>query len=91
MPVQAARRFTVSGRVQGVWFRDSTRREALKLGISGYAINLEDGTVEVLACGSPGALNALADWLQEGPPMASVTHVAESEADVEALDGFTVG
>ncbi len=42
-----ARRFTVQGRVQGVWFRDSTRREAERLGITGYAINLPDGNVEV--------------------------------------------
>ena len=91
MPVQAARRFTVSGRVQGVWFRESTRREALRLGITGYAINLDDGTVEVLACGSPEALDALGAWLHEGPPMASVAHVADSVADFEVLDGFSTG
>ena len=48
-----ARLFTVHGRVQGVWFRDSTRREAERLAIAGHAINLPDGKVEVLACGSP--------------------------------------
>jgi acylphosphatase len=47
-----ARLFTVHGRVQGVWFRDSTRREAERLGVQGHAINRPDGTVEVLAYGS---------------------------------------
>ena len=91
MPAQEARRFTVSGRVQGVWFRDSTRREALQLGITGYAINRDDGTVEVLACGSPEALDALGTWLHDGPPLAAVTRVAENPADFETLDGFRVG
>ena len=54
-----ARLFTVYGRVQGVWFRDSTRREAERLLITGHAINLPDGNVEVLACGSTAAL---ASW-----------------------------
>jgi len=55
--------YTISGRVQGVWFRDSTRREALKLGITGYAKNLANGDVEVLAEGDgegqlgPGAFS----------------------------------
>jgi len=55
-----ARLFTVHGRVQGVWFRDSTRREARRLGISGHAINLSNGSVEVLAVGPDVALQELA-------------------------------
>lgn len=70
-----ARLFTVQGRVQGVWFRDSTRREAERLGITGYAINLPDGNVEVMAWGAPAALAGLEAWLQEGPPLASVSSV----------------
>ena len=50
-----ARRYTVHGRVQGVFFRDSTRRQAERLGVSGHAINRPDGTVEVLAAGSASA------------------------------------
>ena len=65
-----ARLFTVHGRVQGVWFRDSTRREAERLAITGYAINLPDGNVEVLAWGTPEALRELEAWLQQGPPLA---------------------
>lgn len=74
-----ARRFTVQGRVQGVWFRDSTRREAERLGITGYAINLPDGNVDILAWGSPDALEALEAWLHTGPPLANVSAVIASE------------
>ena len=87
----AARRFTITGRVQGVFFRDSTRRVANSLGITGYAINLTDGNVEVLACGTPDALQELATWLQEGPPMASVSHVFAEQADWQEFDGFRIG
>lgn len=86
-----ARLFTVHGRVQGVWFRDSTRREATRLGVAGYAINLPDGNVEVLACGASNALDELADWLQSGPPMASVTRVDMRDADTDQADGFRIG
>lgn len=86
-----ARLFTVHGRVQGVWFRDSTRREAERLGLAGYAINLPDGTVEVLACGASNALDELADWLQSGPPMASVTRVDVRDSDAGESDGFRIG
>ena len=86
-----ARVFTVHGRVQGVWFRDSTRREAERLGISGYAINLADGNVEVLACGRASALDELQAWLHEGPPMARVTKVDVAAADAAGATGFRIG
>ena len=86
-----ARLFTVHGRVQGVWFRDSTRREAKRLGIAGYAINLPDGTVEVLACGAGHALDELAKWLQSGPPMASVTRVDVRDSGADETGGFRIG
>jgi len=87
----AARRFTIEGRVQGVFFRDSTRRVANSLGITGYAINLSDGNVEVLACGPPAALQELATWLERGPPMARVSHVHAEEAEWQECDGFRTG
>lgn len=87
----AARLFTVHGRVQGVWFRESTRREAMQLGIAGHAINLPEGTVEVLAVGSPEALRALETWLHSGPPMARVTKVDVAHASVPDVAGFTTG
>ena len=86
-----ARRFTVHGRVQGVWFRESTRREAVQLGIAGHAINLPEGTVEVLAVGAPEALRLLEDWLHSGPPMARVTKVDVAHAEVAEVAGFTTG
>jgi len=85
-----ARRFTISGRVQGVWFRDSTRREAQSLGLHGHAINLDNGDVEVLACGSRDALDALAEWLWQGPPLAKVSNVQQSPADYLESQDFRI-
>jgi acylphosphatase len=86
-----ARRFIVSGRVQGVWFRDSTRRMALDLGITGHALNLDNGNVEVLACGSGEKLQQLRNWLHEGPPLAAVAQVDEAEVPHQELADFRVG
>ena len=85
------RQFKVSGRVQGVFFRVSTRDVAVRLLITGHAINLPDGRVEVLACGEPDALNKLESWLHEGPPMASVSKIECSDVDCEVPQRFTVG
>ena len=68
-----ARRCIVAGRVQGVFFRGSARKEALDLGITGRARNLSDGTVEVIMCGPEGKLDAFCRWLEHGPPTARVT------------------
>lgn len=81
-------RFLVEGRVQGVFFRASTREQALALGIAGHAKNLDDGRVEVLAGGSDDALEALAQWLQQGPPAARVTAVAREDLPDQVLRGF---
>lgn len=86
-------RCRVSGRVQGVWFRASTQREARRLGISGRAVNLGDGSVEVIACGDPRAVAALQNWLWRGPDQARVTSVeCESVlAPAEPYLDFTTG
>jgi len=87
-----AARFLVSGRVQGVFFRASTRERALALGLRGHALNLPDGRVEVLAGGDAEAIEALAVWLRHGPPMAAVERVERSDADADDLgDGFRTG
>ncbi|MGB5256325.1 MAG: acylphosphatase [Woeseiaceae bacterium] len=86
-----ARIIRVKGRVQGVWFRDSTRREAELLGITGHAINLDNGDVEVFACGSQEALDTLCDWLKQGPPLARVTAVEQRDAEYRELAGFRIG
>lgn len=81
-------RFMVRGRVQGVFFRASTREQALKLGLHGYAKNLEDGSVEVLARGPEQALDALQDWLGQGPPSASVGSVVREAMADQPMRGF---
>ena len=65
-------RCIVSGRVQGVFYRDSTRRKAVELGLVGTVRNLPDGSVEVVAEGPVGALEALLQWCRMGPPAAEV-------------------
>ncbi len=89
--MQHCRRYYVSGRVQGVFFRDSTRRQARILGLSGWARNLPDGRVEVLACGEEQALAAMERWLWEGPPQAQVTDVVGGEVQCDVPAGFTIG
>ena len=80
-----ARRCFVSGRVQGVYYRASTRDRARALGITGYARNLADGRVEVLACGEPQAVETLCRWLWQGSPASQVTTVEVSEVAVASL------
>lgn len=89
--MSAARRFTVRGRVQGVFFRESTRRVAESLGITGHAINLPNGDVEVLACGDPASLDQLAEYLKEGPAMAVVTGVSSESVEFAEYARFTTG
>ena len=76
----AAVRFLVEGRVQGVFFRASTREQALGLGLSGHARNLADGRVEVVAVGGAQAIETLAQWLAQGPPLARVDKVSREDA-----------
>jgi acylphosphatase len=84
-------RALVSGRVQGVFFRESTRRQALALAIQGRAINLSDGRVEVTACGDSAAIERLIAWLHVGPEYASVSQVVVEELPQQSLSGFTTG
>ncbi len=87
----AAARFLVRGKVQGVFFRASAREQAVKLGLRGYAKNLFDGRVEVLAAGDADRIETLAQWLRHGPPMAQVYAVERSDiGDAPPLDGFEI-
>jgi acylphosphatase len=81
------RGWRISGSVQGVFFRASTRRQAESLGLTGYAVNLPDGRVEIAASGAAAALDRLHDWLQHGPPAARVDQVEVFEVDPAALRG----
>lgn len=87
----AAARFLVSGKVQGVFFRASTRERALDLGLSGRATNLPDSRVEVIAEGDADALDALEAWLRHGPPSARVDGVTRSDWDGPVNAGFVTG
>ncbi|OOG61301.1 acylphosphatase [Rhodanobacter sp. B04] len=86
-----AAKFIVSGRVQGVFYRASTRDQALRLGLTGHAKNLPDGRVEVLASGTAEALDALERWLRQGPPAAKVDAVSRAEMPAQELRGFHTG
>jgi acylphosphatase len=70
-----ARRVLVSGRVQGVWFRESTRRRATELALRGWVRNLADGRVEALFEGEADAVEAAVQFVREGPPLARVSAV----------------
>jgi acylphosphatase len=76
-----SRRFRVTGRVQGVYFRQSTRAQAERLALFGYARNLPDGSVEVLAHGKIEAIQELERWLSQGPSSARVDAVLEIELE----------
>ena len=78
---RVCKRYCVAGRVQGVFFRASTAEEGRRLGLQGWALNLPDGRVEVLACGAEENVNALGKWLTSGPSLAKVTHIDTFSAD----------
>ena len=83
-------RAVVHGHVQGVFFRDSTRQEADRLGVAGWVRNRPDGAVELHAQGDHDAVEALLAFARTGPPSASVDHVDVDDADPEELSGFEI-
>jgi len=85
-------RVRIEGRVQGVFFRDFTRREATRLGLTGWVRNLPDGAVEALLEGGDQAVAAMLTWLETGSPRSRVDVVRrQMEAtDVIPCHGFTV-
>ncbi len=78
----------VSGKVQGVWFRATTKEQADRLGITGWARNLPDGRVEVMECGETENILELYEWLKHGPEFARVTGLTYEEVPWQALHGF---
>ena len=83
------KRSFVSGRVQGVFYRATCVRKADSLRLTGYARNLTDGRVEVLACGEQAAIEEFVAWLWEGSPASRVTDVATEHADPALLQRMT--
>jgi acylphosphatase len=84
------RRVRAHGRVQGVFFRDSVRREADARGVAGWAENRGDGSVEAVFEGPPEAVDALVDACRRGPGHAEVAQLDVAEEEPEGLDGFRV-
>jgi acylphosphatase len=83
-----ARRVRVTGRVQGVFFRDSCRAEAEKLGVRGWVANEPDGSVSGHFEGAEEAVDALVEWCRTGPPRAEVHGVEVEEVDPRGVAGF---
>lgn len=88
MTKQHCMRFYISGKVQGVWFRASTKEQAVRLQLTGWARNLPDGRVEVMVAGEVEQVAKLHEWLKHGPPLADVTDVLFEEMPWEAFEGF---
>lgn len=88
-PPQKKLRLVIHGHVQGVFFRNSMRREAQKLGVSGWVKNRSDGLVEAVVHGSPAAVDAIVRWAQRGPEFAYVERV-EIELDDGSYNGFEI-
>jgi acylphosphatase len=84
------RRAVVHGRVQGVFYRDSARRQADSLGVSGWIANCDDGSVEAVFEGDPEAVETMLAFCGEGPSGAAVERIDVSEEQPEGLRGFTV-
>ncbi len=84
-------RLLIQGRVQGVWFRETTRRTATSLGVKGWVRNLPDGRVEVVAEGPEDQVNKLVKWCHKGPPAAKVTSVeVQEEPWIGEFDSFEI-
>ena len=83
------RRVIVHGRVQGVFFRDTARREASRHGVGGWVRNTPEGTVEAVFEGDRQSVERLVGFAEEGPPEAQVERVEVFEEEVEGMDGFT--
>jgi acylphosphatase len=84
------RRAVVHGRVQGVFFRDTTRRRAESLGVAGSVTNRPDGAVEAVFEGEPDAVESMLAFVCEGPGRADVERVEVSEEEPEGLSGFSI-
>jgi acylphosphatase len=83
-------RVLVSGRVQGVYFRDICRRRALEHGVNGWVRNLPDGRVEAVFEGPADGVNRLVDWMRHGPDLAVVVDIAAQAERPEGLRTFLI-
>jgi acylphosphatase len=84
------RRVVVHGLVQGVFFRDSCRREAQRAGVSGWVRNQSDGTVEALFEGPKDGVERMLEWVRRGPPYAQVERVDVIDEEPTGRTGFAI-
>lgn len=87
---QHSEKFIVSGVVQGVGFRYHTSYQGQKLGLVGYAKNLNNGDVEVVVCGARSAIEEMAKWLTHGPKTASVDNLQRQAVSYKPYKGFQI-
>lgn len=80
----------VSGKVQGVWFRDTTKKKAIEMGLTGWVKNLSDGRVEVIACGDEHTINEFQSWLWQGSEHSKVTDVQSENIAFEPHNHFVI-
>jgi acylphosphatase len=88
MSDRIGRRLRIRGRVQGVWYRESMREEAERLGIGGWVRNRPDGTVEAVVEGDAAAVEAITDWARRGPRAAEVSGVDVAEETATGATRF---
>jgi acylphosphatase len=88
--MSSRKRVVARGRVQGVFFRDSTRREATSAGVSGWVANRSDGAVEAVFEGDDDAVERMVEFVRRGPGHASVEELEVNDEEPEGLDGFSV-
>lgn len=88
--MKMCRHYRISGRVQGVFFRASTRERAAALGLAGWVRNLADGRVEAMACGESAQLDLLEQWLRRGPELAKVDSLEVTAEDYTPYAGFEI-
>lgn len=80
----------VSGKVQGVYYRQYTKEKAIELGLSGRVKNLRDGTIHIIATGIKEQLNELIEWCKKGPPSAIVTGVEVAVTSLQQFEHFSI-
>lgn len=88
--MKIARKFRVYGKVQGVFFRASAKKEADRLSLTGWIRNCGNGDVEGFACGEPEAISSFMNWLAEGPRMAKVDKLTAIESHYQPFRDFEI-
>ncbi len=81
---------TVKGKVQAVFFRQSSKEKALMLGITGKIMNLQNGDVKIIATGTDEQLKTFTEWSRQGPPQAKVESIKITELPIQLFDHFTI-